>query len=181
MTPISQDHRASNEPALARAVFFDRDGVLIVDTGYLSEPKNMLWVNGAQRALARLAACGYRLFVVTNQSGVARGYFEEAAVWRIHAAMQAALPADAQIDDFAYCPHHPHGSVPQYATACDCRKPAPGMLNRLIARHRIDRAGSFLIGDRASDLTAATRAGIAGFLFAGDDLDCFVARLLASE
>lgn len=179
MTPTSPQDRPSKDQALARAAFFDRDGVLIIDTGYLSEPKDILWVDGAQRALARLAACGYRLFVVTNQSGVARGYFEEAAVGRVHAAMQAALPADARIDDFAYCPHHPDGSVAAYATACDCRKPAPGMLNRLIARHRIDRAGSFLIGDRASDLAAASGAGIAGFLFPGGDLDDFVARLLA--
>ncbi|WP_448662044.1 D-glycero-alpha-D-manno-heptose-1,7-bisphosphate 7-phosphatase [Sphingomonas sp. CJ20] len=162
----------------ARAAFFDRDGVLIVDTGYLSDPADMRWVDGAQQALARLAAQGYRLFVVTNQSGVARGYFEEAAVDRVHAAMQAALPPPARIDAFAYCPHHPDGSVARYALACDCRKPAPGMIERLTATHRIDRAGSFLIGDKASDVEAATRAGIAGFLFTGGDLDAFVTRIL---
>lgn len=161
-----------------RGAFFDRDGVLIVDTGYLSEPGEIRWVDGAQRALARLGAQGYKLFVVTNQSGVARGYFDEAAVGRVHAAMQAALPAEAQIDEFAYCPHHPDGSVAQYVTACECRKPASGMLNRLIARHRIDPGGSFLIGDRASDLAAAAGAGVAGFLFSGGDLDRFVTRLL---
>lgn len=161
-----------------RAVFFDRDGVLIVDTGYPSKPDEIHWIDGAQRALIRLAALGYRRFVVTNQSGVARGYFDERAVESVHAAMQAALPDAARIDDFAYCPHHPGGSVARYAIACDCRKPAPGMLNSLIARHRIDRAGSFLIGDRASDLAAAAAAGIDGFLFPGGDLDRFVVGLL---
>lgn len=161
-----------------RGAFLDRDGVLIHDTGYLSNPAEIHWVTGAQRALARLAAHGYRLFVVTNQSGVARGYFEEAAIGRVHAAMQAALPADARIDDIAYCPHHPEGSVARYAMDCTCRKPAPGMLHRLIELHRIDRSGSFLIGDRASDMAAATGAGIPGHLFPGGDLDRFVAGLL---
>lgn len=166
------------DDALVRAAFFDRDGVLIVDTGYLSEPRDIRWIEGAQRALARLAARGYRLFVVTNQSGVARGYFEEAAIGDVHAAMQAALPVAARIDAFAYCPHHPAGVVAGYAHACDCRKPAPGMIERLIAEHRIDRAASFLIGDKASDVEAAARAGIAGFLFPGGDLDAFVDRVL---
>jgi D-glycero-D-manno-heptose 1,7-bisphosphate phosphatase len=169
------------EGAPVRGAFFDRDGVLIVDTGYLSDPADIRWVDGAQRALARLAGHGYRLFVATNQSGVARGYFEEAAIGRVHAAMQAALPAEAQIDDFAYCPHHPEGSVARYAMACDCRKPLPGMLNRLIAQHGIDREDSFLIGDRGSDMAAAAGAGIAGFLFPGGDLDLFVTRLLEEK
>ncbi|AJP74367.1 D,D-heptose 1,7-bisphosphate phosphatase [Sphingomonas hengshuiensis] len=163
----------------APAAFFDRDGVLIVDTGYLSDPGAIRWIEGAREALARLAALGYRLFVVTNQSGVARGYFDEAAIDRVHAAMQAALPEAARIDAFAYCPHHPEGSVLAYARACDCRKPAPGMINGLIETHRIDRARSFLVGDKATDVEAAARAGIAGFLFPGGDLDRFVCDLLA--
>lgn len=163
---------------LARAVFFDRDGVLIVDTGYPSDPLKFRWVEGAQQALVRLSALGYRRFVVTNQSGVARGYFDEAAVHRLHDAMQAALPEAARIDAFAYCPHHPGGTVARYAVACDCRKPAPGMLDRLIADHGIDRGASFLIGDKPSDIEAADSAGIAGFLFPGGDLGAFVDDVL---
>lgn len=178
MTIITAHATERNEGAPVRGAFLDRDGVLIVDTGYLSDPADIRWIDGAQKALARLAAHGYRLFVATNQSGVARGYFEEAAIGRVHAAMQAALPANARIDDIAYCPHHPDGSVARFAVACECRKPLPGMLNRLIAQHRIDRAGSFLIGDRASDMAAAASAGIAGFLFPGGDLDQFVTRML---
>lgn len=164
-----------------RAVFFDRDGVLIIDKGYLREPEEIRWVAGAQNALARLAAHGYRLFVVSNQSGVARGYFKEEAVRRVHAALQAALPAQAQIAEFAYCPHHPDGSVARYATACDCRKPASGMLKRLIAKHGIDRDASFLIGDRPSDLAAAKGAGVQGFLFTSGNLDQFVTQLLSGH
>lgn len=171
--PVGPEDRTA-----ARAVFFDRDGVLIVDTGYLSDPADIRWIDGAPAALARLAAAGYRRFVVTNQSGVARGYCAEASVARVHAAMQASLPVTARINAFAYCPHHPAGSVARYAHPCDCRKPAPGMIDHLVAVHRIDRGGSFLIGDRASDLEAAARAGVAGFLFPGGNLDTFVTRIL---
>lgn len=163
---------------MTRAALFDRDGVLIVDAGYLSHPGEIRWIEGAQRALSRLAALDYRRFVVTNQSGVAKGYFAEAAVGQVHDAMQAALPLAARIDAFAYCPHHPDGIVARYTCVCECRKPAPGMLERLIADHRIDRGASFLIGDRLSDLEAADRAGIRAFLFGGGDLDRFVADIL---
>lgn len=154
--------------------------MLIADTGYLSEPSDIHWIAGARDALARLALMGFHLFVVTNQSGVARGYFDEGAVGRMHMAMQAALPRSAQFTDIAYCPHHPDGSVARYAQVCTCRKPSSGMLDQLIERHGIDPAASFLIGDRASDIEAARRAGVNGFLFTGGDLDQFVTRVLAS-
>ncbi len=157
---------------------FDRDGVLIVDVGFLARPGDIRWIEGAQRALSRLASLDYRRFVVTNQSGVAKGLFPECAISRVHDAMQATLPPAARIDAFAYCPHHPDGSVPRYTYVCDCRKPAPGMIERLIADHGIDRAGSFLIGDRTTDIEAAERAGIRGFLFGGGDLDRFVIDIL---
>lgn len=160
------------------AAFLDRDGVLIRDCPYLASPEKIHWIDGAKPALSRLARAGYRRFVVTNQSGVARGYFDEAAISRVHAAMQDALPDESRIDAFAYCPHHPEGVIAAYTRSCDCRKPAPGMLDRLIADHGIDRARSFLIGDKASDLEAAARAGIAGFLFEGGDLEAFVVRIL---
>lgn len=162
-----------------RAAFFDRDGVLIVDTGYLSDPNDIQWIDGAQQALSRLAALGYRLFVVTNQSGVARGFFEEAAIGNVHAAMQAQLPPDARFDDIAYCPHHPAGVVAAYSVECACRKPAPGMLNTLIDRHQILRGGSFMIGDKASDMQAAARADVKGFLFSGGNLDHFVSGIVS--
>lgn len=174
---LSQD--VPVKPVPVRAVFFDRDGVLIVDSGYLSNPRDIRWIDGAREALARLAGRGYRLFIVTNQSGIARGYFKEEAVGQVHAAMQADLPEAARLDDIAYCPHHPAGSVERYAHSCTCRKPEPGMLNRLIERHHIDRAASFMIGDRTSDMEAAAGAGIAGFLFEGGNLDKFVAQILS--
>jgi len=164
--------------AMTGAAFLDRDGVLISDCRYLSDPGKIQWIDGAKLALARLARAGFRRFVVTNQSGIARGYFDEAAILRVHAALQEALPEASRIDAFAYCPHHPDGVIAAYVRSCDCRKPAPGMVDRLIADHGVDRTHSFLIGDKASDLQAAERAGIAGYLFEGGDLDAFVARIL---
>jgi D-glycero-D-manno-heptose 1,7-bisphosphate phosphatase len=121
------------------------------------------------------------LFVVTNQSGVARGFFTEDAVVAVHDAMQAALPKDVRFSDLAYCPHHPNGIVAVYSKACDCRKPAPGMIDGLIKRHRINRQESFLIGDKESDVDAAKSAGIEGFRFLGGNLDSFVAKVLQQK
>lgn len=163
---------------MRRAVFFDRDGVLIADRGYLGRVDQIQWIDGAQQALLRLSSLGYHRFVVTNQSGVARGYFDEATVEAIHAAMQDDLPDAARIDAFGYCPHHPDGVIARYAQVCTCRKPASGMIEQLMSAHGIERAGSFLIGDRQSDLDAAEHAGIAGFLFPGGNLDAFVASVL---
>ncbi len=159
-------------------MFFDRDGVLIADTGYLSDPADIRWIPGALKAVALLARRGFLSFVVTNQSGVARGYFPEEAIAHVHAAMQADLPTDVRFADLAYCPHHPQGTVPAFARPCDCRKPAPGLITALIARHGIDRSRSFLIGDRPSDLAAAAGAGVSGHLFSGGNLLAFVTGLL---
>ncbi len=177
IAPPTPPSSSLDRRGLRQAVFFDRDGVLIADTGYLSDPEDIRWMPGAHMALALLAARGYLLFVVTNQSGVARGYFPESAIARVHAAMQADLPLDARFTDIAWCPHHPEGSVPRFTCICNCRKPAPGMVTSLIARHGIDTSRSFLIGDRPSDMAAAAAAGIAGHLFSGGDLHRFVADL----
>lgn len=174
-TPLSL--ASDDRGGLRKGAFFDRDGVLIADTGYLSDPAKIRWIPGAQQAVALLAARGYMLFVVTNQSGVARGYFPESAISRVHEAMQADLPPEARFADIAWCPHHPEGTVPRFTCICACRKPAPGMVTALIDRHGIDTSRSFLIGDRPSDMAAAAGAGIAGHLFSSGDLHRFVADL----
>ncbi len=118
-------------------------------------------------------------FLVTNQSGVARGYYDEAAIHRLHAHVQERLRAHgAHLDDIRHCPHHPSGTVPAFSQACDCRKPEPGMLLDLAARWPVDMAASQMIGDNASDMEAARRAGVAGTLFEGGDLRQAVAAML---
>lgn len=163
------------------AVFLDRDGVLNVDSGYVHRIEDFVWVDGALDAIRQFNALGYWVFVVTNQSGVARGYYDEAAIDRLHRWMvDEAARAGARIDDFRYCPHHPEGSVADYARACACRKPAAGMLLDLMAAWPVDREHSLMIGDKESDMDAARRAGITGHRFGGGDLGRFVGALLAS-
>ncbi len=163
----------------APGAFLDRDGVLNVDSGYLHRIADLVWIDGAKDAVRRLKTRGYRIVVVTNQAGIARGFYGEDDVRRLHAWMNVEL--DAAIDAFYFCPHHPSEGSGAYTRACDCRKPAPGMIRRGMEEYAITPAGSFLIGDRDTDIEAARRAGIRGVRFDGGNLDEFVAGLLGPE
>jgi D-glycero-D-manno-heptose 1,7-bisphosphate phosphatase len=164
------------------AAFLDRDGVLNLDAGYVHRPEEFVWVEGARAAVKRLNDAGHLVIVVTNQAGVARGYYEEEAVHRLHGFINQELRAlGAHIDAFYYCPHHPDGIVSRYSLTCDSRKPGPGMLLRAMREWPINKAGSLMIGDKDLDLEAARRAGIPGHLFRGGNLDAFVASLLPAR
>jgi D-glycero-D-manno-heptose 1,7-bisphosphate phosphatase len=178
--------RAVPEPPhaapLLPAAFLDRDGVLIEDTGYPHLPAEARWIPGAARAVRRLKEAGLFVFVVTNQAGVARGFYGEEQVRAMHAWMageMAVAAPGAAVDSWEHCPHHPEAPLAEFRRDCRRRKPRPGMIEDLCARFPVDRARSFLIGDRETDLAAARAAGIAGHLFAGGDLDDFVAGVLA--
>jgi D,D-heptose 1,7-bisphosphate phosphatase len=154
------------------AVFFDRDGVLNRDdTGYAHKPEELQWNGSAIEAVRFANQSGWYTFVVTNQAGVARGYYDEGAVRRFHKQMEIELAREgAHIDEFRYCPFHPDGTVPQYRRDADCRKPKPGMLIDLMRFWRIDVPRSILIGDKESDCAAAAAAGIRSYLLRDDDL-----------
>jgi D-glycero-D-manno-heptose 1,7-bisphosphate phosphatase len=151
-----------------RAVFFDRDGVLNQDGGYVVRPADFHWMPGAVAAVRMVNRSGLLAFVVTNQSGVARGYYTEADVRALHDWMRQQLAAaGAHIDDLRYCPHHPEAALPEYRRACDCRKPAAGMLLDLIAAWNVDPGGSVMIGDKDIDAVAAQAAGMDSVLYDG--------------
>jgi D-glycero-D-manno-heptose 1,7-bisphosphate phosphatase len=142
------------------AVFLDRDGTLIDDVGFVSDRNDVRVLPTVADALRTLAAAGYACVVVTNQSGVARGYFDEGAVSEINAEIAARLSGDGvKLDAFYYCPH--------YGDGCACRKPEPGMIHRAVAEHGIDIARSAVVGDRVSDIELGQRLGIPGVLVPG--------------
>jgi D-glycero-D-manno-heptose 1,7-bisphosphate phosphatase len=162
------------------AAFLDRDGVINHDDGYIGTQERVRWITNAISAVRRLNEAGYFVFLFTNQSGVARGFFGEKDVRSLLDWMRATMLAQgARIDDVRYCPHHPGGSIVGYLEQCDCRKPSPGMILDLMKHWPVRREGSFVVGDRRSDIEAGEAAGIAGFLFKGGDLDAFVEHCLS--
>lgn len=168
-------------PAPRPAAFFDRDGVLNRDVGYAHRPDQIVWVDGAVDAVRRLNRAGFLVFVVTNQSGIARGLYDPADVETLHRWMAERLAEHgATVDDWRYCPYHPGHQAERFAAFAGWRKPAPGMLLDLMRHWPVDAAASFLVGDRDTDIQAATAAGIAGHLYGGGNLDAFVAPLLAA-
>lgn len=147
------------------AILLDRDGTLHRDKEYLIRFEDFEPLPGVEEALKILRDKGYRLFVASNQSGVARGFFALEDVLRLNARMRDYfLSKGVDIEDWAICPHHPEGTVPEFTRECECRKPKPGMLLDLATRHGLDLGRSFMVGDKARDAEAGIAAGATGVL-----------------
>jgi D-glycero-D-manno-heptose 1,7-bisphosphate phosphatase len=162
-----------------RALFLDRDGVINRDHHYVGTRERFEWMPGAREAIRRATEAGWHVFVVTNQAGIARGFYTEADLAALHRWMEDEVRrARGTIDAIRFSPFHPEGAVAAYRRDSEWRKPAPGMLLDLIRGWELDPARCLLIGDQPHDVAAAAAAGVAGHLFIGDDLAAFVADRL---
>ena len=158
---------ATHRPAL----MLDRDGTINRDHGWVGTPDRWEWIDGAVDAICAATEAGWHVFVVTNQSGIARGYYDEAALGALHGWMTEEIRrAGGTVDDIRFCPFHAEAGIGRYRQASDWRKPAPGMILDLIARWRLDPARCVMVGDQPSDMAAAAAAGIRGQHFAGGNL-----------
>ena len=147
------------------AIFLDRDGTLHRDTGYLIRFEDFEPLPGVEEALTLMQHQGFRLFVVSNQSGVARGYFSMEAVLDLNQKIQEYFKSKGiDIEEVIVCPHHPDGIVAEYSRECECRKPKPGMLLDLAHRYHLDLKHSYMVGDHPRDAEAGMAAGATGVL-----------------
>ncbi len=150
----------NTEPTVNKAIFLDKDGTLIEDIPYNVDPANIRLTVGAPIGLQKLHQLGYQLIIISNQSGIAQGYFSESALLAVEKQLCSLLQAfGIPVAGFYYCPHHPDGAVSEYAIACHCRKPEPGLIMTAAVNHAIDLTQSWVIGDILNDVEAGRRAG----------------------
>jgi D-glycero-D-manno-heptose 1,7-bisphosphate phosphatase len=167
---------------LRPALFLDRDGVLNVDKAFVARAQDFEWISGAKACVKRFNDLGYFVFLVTNQTGIAFGLYSEADMHQVHDALQRDLAEiGAHIDKIYYCPFHPDATIEGFCQDSEDRKPKPGMLLRAMAEYPVDKARSFLVGDKLADIEAARAADVPGHLFTGGDLDAFVQQILAAK
>lgn len=148
-----------------KVIFLDRDGTINEEVNYLHRPEDLVLLPGAAEAVRLLRENGYKIVVVTNQAGVARGYYTCQDVERLHEYMNEQLKKEgAWVDHFFYCPHHPVSGIGEYKKECDCRKPGTGMFKMAEQYYQIDKGSSYMMGDKLLDVEAGLRYGVKGIL-----------------
>ncbi len=151
--------------ASSGAVFLDRDGTIVAERGYITVPEDVHLVEGAAQGILALRAGGWKVFVASNQAAVAKGLITEDELSRINLRMVALLAGEgATLDGIYCCPHHPEGTVPEYAVECECRKPRPGLLEQAAREHDLDLSACVMIGDSRRDVETGKAAGTATIL-----------------
>lgn len=144
-----------------KAVFLDRDGTINIEKNHLYRIEDLEFIEGVPEAIRLLNISGYKVIIITNQAGVAKGYYTEADVLKLHEYIASELAkSGARVDDFYYCPHHPTEGKDEYRRVCGCRKPATGMLEAAMEKYGISPEDSWVIGDRATDIQAGNKLGI---------------------
>jgi D-glycero-D-manno-heptose 1,7-bisphosphate phosphatase len=145
----------------SKAVFLDRDGTIIEDSGYINSPDQIKFIPGSIEAIKQLNQAGYKVVIISNQAGVARGLLSENMLQTIDKLIhRQVLSGGGHIDASYYCPHHPeHGAYP-YKQVCECRKPHPGLIKRAVRDKNLELSGSFMVGDKSSDVETGKSAGV---------------------
>ena len=167
---------------LTPAIFLDRDNTLTIDVGYSFEIEKFQWVSGAPLALNAFNKAGIPVFIVTNQGGIGRGLFTVEDMHLFHQHLHKMVRSvGGEIQDIAFCPHHPLAVTEALKTPCRCRKPEPGLLFDLANKWQIDLSQSVMIGDRSSDVEAGQRAGCHSYLFDGVDLNRLAERVISKH
>lgn len=162
---MSKSDTGRNDSAGRPAVFLDRDGTINEEKNYLHRIEDFQFIDGSCEAIKKFNQAGYLVLVVTNQSGVARGYFSLEDVEILHQHMAERLAAaDAHVDGFYICPHHPEAGQGEFQRVCSCRKGEPGMLLKAAKEHGIDLGRSYMVGDKEADIEAGEKAGCSSLL-----------------
>jgi D-glycero-D-manno-heptose 1,7-bisphosphate phosphatase len=162
--------------------FFDRDGVLNLDRGYVHKPEDFNWQPDAREAVKLLNDSGYLVMLVTNQSGIGRGYYDESTFHSLTVWIQEQLSErGAHLDDVFFCPHHPTAGLGKFLCDCDCRKPNSGMIDQACATWEINMTRSFVVGDSENDMDLAKAAGIPGYLYKEGSLLTFIRSILCRK
>ena len=166
---LNDNNNESHQNKKNKCIFLDRDGVLNKDIGYLKSPDQLIILQGVIKALKKLKEAGFLLIIVTNQSGIAKGFFYEDDLKKVHNALLAIFEKNnIYIDDVFYCPHHKDGTVEPYNISCDCRKPDTKMIKDGAIKYNIDLSKSYLVGDKDTDIQLAINAGLKSFCVEND-------------
>ena len=165
-----------------KIAFLDRDGVINsskINNGYIGLIKDFKWIKGAKKTIKYLKLKNYKIIIITNQSGIARGYFSLRDVYKLHKYLKLELKNfGVKIDKIYFCPYHKDGMIEKYSKNSDLRKPNIGMFKKAKKVYKIDMKNSFMVGDQKTDMQFAKKAGIKGYLFNEDDLYKFVKKFI---